>query len=146
MLQRIANIEGCRLSATDGEIGRIEEVYFDDERWVIRYLVVTTGGWLTRREVLISPYAVKLVDLAARTVAVELTREKVRLSPDINTKSPVSRQNEAEYYRYYGYPAYWPFVTRRPEGASPTIPQPDLKQVAAEQAGRHEGDSLPIFI
>lgn len=138
MLQRVASIEGCRLLATDGEIGSIEDVYFDDERWVVRYLVIDTGGWLTGRDVLISPYAVKLVDLAARTVAVDLTREKVRLSPDISTKGPLSRQREAEYYRYYGYPAYWPFMTYWPAGAFPTVPQPDPLQAAEERAKREE--------
>jgi len=29
--------------------------YFDDEKWEIRYLVVNTGAWLSRREVLVSP-------------------------------------------------------------------------------------------
>jgi uncharacterized protein YrrD len=99
MLQRIEKIEGCRILATDGEIGRIEDIYFDDECRVVRYLVIDTGGWLTGRDVLISPYAVNVVDLVDRTVSVNLTRERVRLSPDISSKPPVSRQLEAEYSR-----------------------------------------------
>jgi uncharacterized protein YrrD len=46
--------------ASDGEIGKVKEIYFDDDRWVVRYLVVDTGGWLTRRHVLISPHAVAM--------------------------------------------------------------------------------------
>jgi hypothetical protein len=31
----------------------------------------------------------------------------VERSPKIDTHQPVSRQHEAEYYGYYGYPYYW---------------------------------------
>jgi hypothetical protein len=31
----------------------------------------------------------------------------VKDSPGIDTHKPVSRQHEAEYLRYYGYPLYW---------------------------------------
>lgn len=36
-----------------------------------------------------------------------LTRQQVKDSPDIATDQPISRQQEAEYFRYYGYPVYW---------------------------------------
>lgn len=107
MLRRVSEIEGFRVLATDGEIGKVEEIYFDDEYWAVRYLVVATGGWLKRREVLISPQAVKRISPRTRSVAVVLSRQKVQNSPNIDTYRPVSRQHEAEYYRYYGYPAYW---------------------------------------
>ena len=44
--------------ATDGAIGHVKDFYFDDEAWVIRYLVVDTGSWLSSRKVLISPIAI----------------------------------------------------------------------------------------
>lgn len=44
---------GHAIHATDGDIGKVVDLYFDDERWAIRYLVVDTGGWLTGRKVLI---------------------------------------------------------------------------------------------
>lgn len=31
------------LRATDGEIGWVDDIYFDDEKWTMRYLVVDTG-------------------------------------------------------------------------------------------------------
>src|SRR5689334_9129772 len=80
MLQTTKRLEDARILASDGEIGNVEDLYFDDEKWVVRYLIVGTGGWLSHREVLISPYAVRLVDLAARAVAVKLTREQVKAS------------------------------------------------------------------
>jgi hypothetical protein len=38
---------------------------------------------------------------------VALTKKQVQNSLDINAHQPVSRQHEAEYNRYYGYPYYW---------------------------------------
>ena len=47
MLQSIKKLDGYRILATagEGEVGTVEEAYFDDEQWVIRYLVVDPGGW-----------------------------------------------------------------------------------------------------
>jgi hypothetical protein len=46
---------GGKIAAKDRDIGSIEEVYFDDVTWTIRYLVANTGNWLKECLVLISP-------------------------------------------------------------------------------------------
>ena len=46
------------MARLDGVIGHVKDFYFDDESWVIRYLVVQTGQWLLHRNVLISPIAI----------------------------------------------------------------------------------------
>lgn len=107
MLRSVTHLQGFTLRATDGEIGKVEQFYFDDETWVIRYLVVNTGSWLTGRLVLISPIAVGRTDWESKQIEVVLTKKQVEGSPDINTHKPVSRQHEAEYFGYYGYPFYW---------------------------------------
>jgi hypothetical protein len=38
--------------AIDGDIGSIEDLYFDDQNWAIRYFVADTGSWLFGRKVL----------------------------------------------------------------------------------------------
>lgn len=50
----IRSLIGNTIGATDGEIGKVKEYYFDDETWTIRYLVVETGNWLFSHKVLIS--------------------------------------------------------------------------------------------
>jgi hypothetical protein len=95
------------IHATDGELGSVAQVYFDDETWAIRYLVVDTGGWLSGRRVLISPFSVTHIDWDSARLDVALTKRQVENSPDIDTHEPVSRQHEAEYLGYYGYPYYW---------------------------------------
>ena len=107
MLRNVKDLRGYAIRATDGIIGKVDDFYFDDEDWGIRHLVVDTGSWLSGRKVLISPIAVGHEGWMARHLPVALTSAQVEASPDIDTRKPVSRQHEAELFRYYGYPYYW---------------------------------------
>ncbi|MGO9720768.1 MAG: PRC-barrel domain-containing protein [Methylocella sp.] len=53
MLTNVTFLKGLVIQATDGELGTVDQFYFDDETWAIRYLTVETGGWLGGRQVLI---------------------------------------------------------------------------------------------
>ena len=92
--------------AVDDAIGDVKDLYFDDEAWTIRYLVVDTGSWLSSRKVLVSPIAAGKPDWTAKLLPVSLTREQVKNAPDIDTDSPVTRQHETDYLDYYSYPSY----------------------------------------
>jgi len=107
MLRSMKELEGYAIGATDGVIGQVKDLYFDDESWVIRYLVVETGRWLLSRRVLISPIALAEPNWSEKVLPASITCEQVRGSPDIDTNRPVSRQHEMGYLAYYGYPYYW---------------------------------------
>jgi hypothetical protein len=107
MLRSIKDMENFAIRATDGTIGHALDFLFDDEKWVIRYLVVDTGTWLSSRKVLISPIAIGRPDWAAKALPVAVTKEQVKASPDIDTEKPVSRQHEMSYMAFYGYQSYW---------------------------------------
>jgi PRC-barrel domain len=107
MLRLLKDLENYAISATDGKIGHIKDFYFDDDAWVTRYVVVDAGTWLSSRRVLISPIAVQHPNWFERALAVSITKEQVKNSPEIDTKKPVSRQHEEAYFGYYGYPQYW---------------------------------------
>jgi hypothetical protein len=101
------HLKDFAIRATDGDLGTVDDLYFDDETWAIRYLVVDTGGWLGGRQVLISPFSITHTDWEAKRLDVALTKKQVADSPAIDTQQPVSRQHEAAYLGYYGYPYYW---------------------------------------
>jgi hypothetical protein len=112
MFQNIKQLYGKTLGASDGEIGHVKDFYFDDNTWLVRYLVAETGSWLSNRQVLLSPHAFGsqhfgASDEDAGTLRVKLTLKQIEKSPSIETHRPVSRQFEEEYYQYYGWPAYW---------------------------------------
>src|ERR1700729_341642 len=103
MLSLAQHLKGFKILATDGELGTVDEFYFDDDTWAIRYLTVSTGGWLGGRSVLVSPMSVLHTDWPAKRLDVALTKMQVEHSPGIDTHVPISRQHEAEYNLYYGY-------------------------------------------
>jgi hypothetical protein len=107
MLRSIKQLYGNSLGASDGEIGRVKDFYFDDQNWAIRYLVADTGTWLPKRQVLLSPYSLGRLDQNEKILHVNLTRKQIEASPSIDLHKPVSRQYEEEYYRYFGWPYYW---------------------------------------
>jgi uncharacterized protein YrrD len=107
MKRSVESLVGYTLGAVDGEIGEIKEFYFDDETWTIRYMIADTGHWLSGRKVLISPEALLSKNWDAEVLPVNLTKEKIANSPDIDTEKPVSRQEEIKLYQYYPWTNYW---------------------------------------
>ena len=138
MLNTLGHIAGSTISATDGEIGHVKEAYFDDQAWAVRYLVVDTGTWLSGRQVLISPYAVRQALGSGKTIDVALTRQQVENSPSVDTHQPVSRRHEQDYLRYYNYPEYWTGGEMWAMSALPLLPPnlPNAVETQAEVAAR----------
>jgi hypothetical protein len=107
MLRSLRDLENYAVSATDGDLGHVDDFLIDDEHWAVRYLVVKSGGLLDRRNVLISPISFLRADWATQRFHLALTLDQISKSPDIDTAKPVSRQHESAYLGYYGYAGYW---------------------------------------
>jgi hypothetical protein len=106
-LRRTKDLNDFTIAATDADIGSAYDLYFDDETWTIRYIVVETGAILSGHKVLISPLALRLPALRALHIWVNLTWKQVNASPSFDLHKPVSRQHEINYHDYYGWPYYW---------------------------------------
>lgn len=107
VLFRVGDLRACTIGAADGDIGSLDDVYFDDLSFTVRHLVVDTGTWLPGRRVLIPPHAVRGIDRDGRRIHTRLTRRQVQDSPDVDTARPVTRQHESSIYAHYGVPYYW---------------------------------------
>jgi uncharacterized protein YrrD len=107
MLHKAKTLKNFTLSSLDGVIGKVQEFYFDDQHWTIRYLIADTGNWLTNRQVLISPYALGAVKITEQQIAINLTKKQIADSPSLDSAKPVSRQFEQDFHGYYGWPMYW---------------------------------------
>lgn len=103
----LKDLIGYHIQATDGELGKVTDVYFDDKEWAVRYLVVKLGSWMEREKVLLSPLCVKAVDSPSRRIDVSLNRQQVKNSPDIDTDKTVTMKMEADTLIYYRWPLYW---------------------------------------
>jgi len=136
MLRTVDQFEDFTISATDGQIGHVRDFYFDDDTWVIRYLVVDAGSWLSSRKVVISSISLRKPDWAERTLRVSISREQVRNSPDIDTDKPVSRQHEERYLGHYGYPLYWGGAGLWAQGLYPNAMTPGFTDLGPDSAER----------
>ncbi len=47
MLSSVKLLNNYKLNSLDGEIGKVKDLYFDDQYWTIRYLIVDTGSGIT---------------------------------------------------------------------------------------------------
>jgi sporulation protein YlmC with PRC-barrel domain len=103
----LRELQKYSIRARDGEIGRLADVYFERATWGVRYLVVEVGGWLSRRQLLLIPAIVEQVDREAGTIQVNLTREQVKNSPDVETEKTISREKEEALHHYYRWQPYW---------------------------------------
>ncbi|MGE3490093.1 MAG: PRC-barrel domain containing protein [Vicinamibacterales bacterium] len=145
MVRSVRNLQKFEIAATDGPIGSVADVLFDDERWIVRYLVVETGNWLPGRRVLISPLSVVQTEWDAQRLVLSITRNQVEHSPAVDTHKPVSRQHEVDHLNYYGYPHYW----TSPEVWAPAPLSAEVQQEEAEAdvspADRHLRSAGEVF-
>jgi len=107
MLWNASAINGYVIEASDGPLGTVSDLLFEDVDWTIRWLVVDTGNWLPGRKVLLPLSAVGKPDRASGNFPVKLTMQQVKDSPDVDMDQPVSRQIEAHVFDYYGWDPYW---------------------------------------
>jgi hypothetical protein len=118
----------------------VKDFYFDDESWVVRYLVADTGSWLMGRLVLLTPHAFGKLDQNEKTLHVKLHKKKIQDSPSIESHKPVSRQYETDYYAYYGWPAYWDGSAMWGIGGYPIILPPSKKEMELQKKFHHRDD------
>jgi sporulation protein YlmC with PRC-barrel domain len=88
MLHKLKDLQGDAILAEDGEVGSVDDLYFDDGNWDVRYLVINTRRWIPGRKYLISPVAIdRGRPLAEGDIRVDLTREQISRCPEVASES-----------------------------------------------------------
>jgi hypothetical protein len=131
VLRNMKDVEGFAIGATDGVFGHVRDFYFDDEAWVVRYVIVETGTGPSTHRSLVSPMSMSMPNWDEKYIPVNLTQQQLRDAPDIDTDRPVSRQHEMGYLGYYGYPNYWGGGGLWGAGMYPDVLQAGLDPVPA---------------
>lgn len=107
MLRSVEKLKGFGIQATDGEIGKVSELFFDERHWQVRYLVVDVGNWLFGRRVLIAPMAVAQIDVDAGKLSLSLSKDNIESSPEVAADEPISREKERALHDYFRWQPYW---------------------------------------
>ena len=107
MNRSVKHLQAYTLVARDGDLGPVEEMYFDDEKWTIRYIVASLEELPDKERAAVSPVSVEQVDWKNGTIIVNLSREDVAGSPEVDAENPIGREKERQLNRYYRIPVYW---------------------------------------
>ncbi len=147
MFHNLQKYYGKKIGATDGDVGHVSDFYFDDKTWSIRYIGVDTGLWLGGREVLLPPHVFAPTALVISSsddgvLPANLTRQQIENSPSLDSHRSVSRQFEAEYHRYYGWPVYWQDGAAWSGASAPVVVRPPEGSAAQHAPPRHDGIHL----
>jgi len=133
VLHRAQKILGARIHAVDGDIGTLEDFYFEEDGWNVRYFLVDTGKWMSGKKVLLSPMDVKGPWTMAE-VPVSLTKEQVWNSPEFDPARHLSHDEEEKMLRHYGHASYWA------EGAATTHNLRSTKQSTGYHLHASDGE------
>lgn len=131
MWRSVKELIGYRVKTKDETYGRVKDFYFDDHRWIIRYMVLETGNWLPGQLVLISPETFLKPDWSTKLFPLNITKQQIENSPPIEADKPVSRQHETELFNYYRWTPYWtvpPLAGGGSTGTSVNPPFPDIEK------------------
>ncbi|MFP4199440.1 MAG: PRC-barrel domain-containing protein [Halanaerobium sp.] len=107
MLRKLKNLKGFTIHGRNGDLGKAKDFYFDQHRFVMRYLVVDTGNWLKHKKTLISTDSFEQINYKNQEIVVNLTAEELEAGPDIENNKPVSRVMEEKVVKHFDWPIYW---------------------------------------
>jgi uncharacterized protein YrrD len=122
MLAFTTHVKTLSIQATDGPIGAVADLYFDDRSREVRWVVVDTGTWLPGRKVLLPTSHVVGLDARGSALRVDVTRQRVADGPGRDFDRPVSRQMEQSVYGYYNWAPYWGAPSIAPAAYMPGAP------------------------
>jgi hypothetical protein len=101
-LRSAKEVKGYYIHATDDRIGHVEDFIVEDKTWIIRYIVVDTRNWLPGgKKVLVSSDWVTEIRWEEKGLAVDLSRDTIKNSPEYDPNIPVNREYEVRLYDFY---------------------------------------------
>lgn len=108
MLLSLKQLLNFSLYGTDGPLGRVDDFYFEDSTWAVRYIVAKTGTWITHDYALVSPLSiVKDFDLHNQSIELDLDKQIIKQAPPADLIKPISEQFERKFFKFYKKRPYW---------------------------------------
>lgn len=136
MLRNIKEILGYSIKAQDGLLGTVEDFFFDELSWIVKYMVVNTGSWLLGKRVVISPAGFRgKPDKTTQTFPVVLTCEMLKEWHSVDIVHTVSDEMKKNFSEYYAWPLYYPQTYPEMPPVSQTIAS--MEVVTEEEVSTH---------
>jgi hypothetical protein len=98
----------AKVQASDGKVGNLIDLLFDDQKWSVVRLVLSGGTWLNRRRVTLPTDIIEDKDWADRRVSVTgLTRQQIIDSRGVETHVSLSVHGKPEEAAIMDWEVYW---------------------------------------
>lgn len=91
------------IAATDGEMGKVKDLYIEDNTWDIRYAIVDTRRWLAERKVLLPPSSFQRINEEDEVLEVEYDKDTIKNSPTVPEESDLTNDKENQLIKYFGW-------------------------------------------
>jgi len=124
MLISLTELKSYRIEATDGDIGRIDDLLFFRGEWVVRYLVAATEDRDT--EPMLAVADIRRLDRRRHVLFINISRDEVSNARTVDVEQPPDESNKDEGHELYGWPPYWLEEGREaaPMGAESGVEEP----------------------
>jgi hypothetical protein len=107
MDKSLKNLLDYKISAIDGEIGKVKGFYFDNGTLTVRYLIVETGSLFFGRNVMISTQALINADWEKDHFLTNMTIQQIEDSPKVEDGKHPTLTQEIQLHLYYKWLPYW---------------------------------------
>ncbi|MEN6338075.1 MAG: hypothetical protein ABFE01_27790 [Phycisphaerales bacterium] len=105
MLASLTELRNYRVRGTDADLGRIDDLGFRQNDWVVRYVVVGMED-LARESLLLSTYLGRL-DRGSSTLTADVLLDQVTNTDPLDRSMPLEERDEQRLHDQYGWPVYW---------------------------------------
>ena len=106
MLQNASALLGRVIQASDGILGNVSNLYFDEHLWRVRYLVARADRLGGNETALISPSSLRPLRAREHDFTANLTVDQVR-NQSGGIENGLSRETEEYLSSRHGWPRYW---------------------------------------
>ena len=132
------DLRGREVRDSSGDkIGKVEGLYTDTRGSTLRYLVISTGWFGTKRHIV--PMEDVHFDRSDDAVTLPYGESQLRGAPTFDDSTDLGREEEQRIYDYYNLPYYWEYVRAKQTTPAPT---PEIAQADVAEALERGEDPL----
>jgi hypothetical protein len=101
-LRSFREVKGYTIHASDGKLGNITDLIFDDSNWRIVYAIINTGNWLSwRKQVLLDIGWIERISYSNKEAVTSLNMEAIKNAPEYDSKMKIDDRLEQSMHFYY---------------------------------------------
>jgi sporulation protein YlmC with PRC-barrel domain len=109
MKRSLEHLMDFSVVTTDGTKGKIKDVLFDEDTWIVRYLEADFGNFFKDKRILIPGVKFMEPDWEKELFPINLTKNEIENSPSPEADQPVSKKIEQMLGKYYNYAYPWSY-------------------------------------